>query len=274
MAQPWRAGLSNNVGGNPNGDQTWIGDFRTIVGRVDHHITDKFKESTSFYWPARPAIRNCGEVLGCTPTFDPQKNPDYIGNGFQQRISTHHATQQFDYIISNNLLWHTTAAWDRWVMSGSPLSAGLNWPDRLWGTDKSGIVDKTAGAPNITFTGNIPYTQLGMQWIGSGFEAINRWQFVNDLTWTKGKHTIKIGYEYRLHQFNFHGWAASTGGIVQLQPAHHRRIRCEREFHCRDRRSVRVLPAGPGADGELPDPGVHDMERRIPCRLTSMTISK
>jgi hypothetical protein len=212
MAEPWRSGLQFNVGGNPNGDQTWIGDFRTILFRVDHQITERLKESTSFYWPARPAIRNCGEVLGCTPTFDPKKYSDYIGNGFIQRISTHHATQQFDYIIRNNLMWHTTAAWDRWVMSGSPLSAGLDWPDRLWGADKSGIVDKTAGAPNFTFTGNTPYTQLGMQWIGYGFEAINRWQFVNDLTWVKAKHTIKVGYEYRIHQFNFHGWAASTGG--------------------------------------------------------------
>ncbi len=212
MAEPWRNGLAFNVGGNPNGDQTWVGNFRTVLFRVDHQITDKFKESTSFYWPARPAIRNCGEVLGCTPTFDPQKNKDYIGNGFQQRIATHHATQQFDYIIRNNLLWHTTAAWDRWVMSGSPLSAGLDWPDRLWGTDQSGIVDKTAGPPNITFSGNTPYTQVGMQWIGYGFEAINRWQFVNDLSWVKGKHTIKIGHEFRLHRFNFHGWAASTGG--------------------------------------------------------------
>ena len=98
MAQPWRSGLSNNVGGNPNGDQTSVGDFATIVARLDHHISDKFKESTSFYWPVRPAIRNCGEVLGCTATFDPQKNSDYLGNGFFQRIATHHATQQFDYI--------------------------------------------------------------------------------------------------------------------------------------------------------------------------------
>lgn len=216
MARPWRGGLANNVGGNPNGDQTWTGNFRTPVFRIDHQINDKFKESTSFYWPARPAIRNCGEVLGCTAEFNPQANSDYIGNGFYQRISTHHVTQQFDYIISNNLLWHGTAAWDRWVMSGSPLSGGLNWPDRLWGADQSGIVDKTAGPPNITFTGNIPYTQLGMQWIGSGFEAINRWQFVNDLTWTKNKHTIKVGYEYRIHQFNYHGWAASTGGTFNF----------------------------------------------------------
>jgi len=216
MAQPWRSGLQFNVGGNPNGDQTWVGNFRTILFRVDHQFTDKFKTTTSFYWNARPAIRNCGEVLGCTPTFDPEKNKDYIGNGFLQRIATHHATQQFDYIIKNNLLWHTTVAWDRWVMSGSPLSGGLNWPDRLWGTDQSGIVDKTAGPPNITFSGNIPYTQLGMQWIGFGFEAINRWQFANDLTWIKGKHSIKIGDEFRLHRFNFHGWAASTGGTFNF----------------------------------------------------------
>jgi len=216
MAQPWRDGLQFNVGGNPNGDQTWVGNFRTILFKIDHQFTDKFKMSTSFYWPARPAIRNCGEVLGCTPTADPQQNKDYIGNGFLQRIATHHVTQQFDYIIKSNLLWHTTVAWDRWVMSGSPLSAGLDWPDRLWGTDQSGIVDKTAGPPNITFAGNIPYTQLGMQWIGFGFEAINRWQFANDLTWVKGKHSIKIGDEFRLHRFNFHGWAASTGGTFNF----------------------------------------------------------
>jgi hypothetical protein len=212
MKRPDRPGVAFNVAGNPAGDQTWIANFRTIVTRVDHQVTDKFKTTTSFFWPYRPAIRNCGEVLGCTPGFDPESNSDYIGNGFQQRISTHHATQQFDYIIRNNLLWHGTVSWDRWYMGGQPLSAGLNWPDRLWGPGQSGLVDNTAGAPNITFTGNTPYTQLGMQWIGSGFEAINRWQFANDLTWVRGRHSIKVGYEFRHHQFNYSGWAKSTGG--------------------------------------------------------------
>jgi len=216
MAEPGRPGIANNVAGNPNGDQTWVGDFRTILFRIDHQITDKFKTASSFYWPHRPAIRNCGEVLGCTPTFDPQKNSNYLGNGFYQRIATQHANQQFDYIIRNNLLFHSTVSWDRWFMGGSPLASGLDWGDRLWGTDKSGIIDKTAGPPNITFSGNIPYTQLGMQWIGFGFEAINRWQFENDLTWVKGKHSIKIGDEFRLHRFNFHGWAASTGGTFNF----------------------------------------------------------
>ncbi|MBI1789653.1 MAG: carboxypeptidase regulatory-like domain-containing protein [Acidobacteria bacterium] len=216
MVQPDRAGLALNVAGNPAGDQTWIGDFRTIVFRVDHQWSEKFKTTTSFFWPKRPSIRNCGEVDGCNFKYDPRVSPDkndtYIGNGFYQRIATQHATQQFDDVIKNNLLYHATVSWDRWFMGGTPISAGVNWLDKLWGTDRSGILDKTAGPPNMTFSGNIPYTQIGMQWIGFGFEAINRWQFANDLTWVKGKHSIKVGYEFRHHQFNFHGWAASTGG--------------------------------------------------------------
>lgn len=216
MVRPDRAGLVNNVAGNPAGDQTWIGDFHTIMFRVDHQMNEKFKTTTSFFWPKRPSIRNCGEVDGCNfkydPRVSPEKNDTYIGNGFYQRIATHHATQQFDTIIRNNLLHHATVSWDRWFMGGTPISAGVNWADKLWGTNQSGLLDKTAGPPNMTFSGNIPYTQVGMQWIGFGFEAINRWQFANDLTWVKGKHSIKVGYEFRYHQFNFHGWAASTGG--------------------------------------------------------------
>ncbi len=216
MVRPDRAGLAFNVAGNPAGDQTWIADFRTFVFRVDHQWSDKLKSSSSFFWPRRPAIRNCGEVGGCVSQFDPrvspEKNDNYIGNGFYQRISTQHATQQFDYIIKSNLLYHATVSWDRWFMGGVPIAAGVGWADKLWGTDKSGLIDKTAGPPNMTFSGNIPYTQIGMQWTGFGFEAHNRWQFTNDLTWVKGKHSIKVGYEFREHQFNFHGWAASTGG--------------------------------------------------------------
>jgi len=212
MAQPSRPGISFNVAGNPSGDQTWIGNFRTILFRVDHQFSDKFKTASSFFWPARPAIRNCGEVLGCTTTTDPAANQNYLGNGFFQRISTQHANQQFDYIIRSNLLYHATLSWDRWFMGGSPLAANQNWQDRLWGTDRSGLLDKTAGPPNIQFTGSTPYTQLGMQWQGFGFEAINRTQLANDLTWIAGRHTVKIGYEFRFHQFNFHGWAQNTGG--------------------------------------------------------------
>jgi hypothetical protein len=218
MVSPDRAGTSNNVAGNPAGDQTWEIDARNIMFRVDHNFTPDFRSSFSFYWNRRPSLRNCGEVAGCTVEFDPEtesaQNTDYYGNGFTQRISTHHAHQQFDWIIRDNLLNHSTVAYDRWFMGGSHLAAGAQWPQRLWadtGATNGGIVDTTAGPPVIDFVGNIPYNDIGQSgWPGFGFLVNNRWQFSNDLTWVKGRHTLKTGFEFRHHDFPFRGWAAGN----------------------------------------------------------------
>jgi hypothetical protein len=217
MVHPDRAGLAFNVAGNPSGDQTWVLDARTILIRVDHSFTSKFRMSNSFYWGHRPSIRNCGEVAGCNTQYsgetEPEKNTTYYGNGFYQRIATHHDHQQFDWIISNNLINHTTIAYDRWYMGGNPLSAGVGWPQKLWGANQGGILDNTAGPPEIDFAGNIPYNSLGEYgWGRYGTDINNRWQFSDDLSWVKGKHTIKIGFEYRHHQFPIGSWAVGAKG--------------------------------------------------------------
>ncbi len=68
-----------------------------------------------------------------TANSNRSRTHDYYGDGFYQRISTHHAHQQFDWIIRSNLLNHTTVAYDRWFMGGNSLSAGVGWPQQLWG---------------------------------------------------------------------------------------------------------------------------------------------
>ena len=210
-------GTAFNVAGNPAGDQTWVLNARTIEFRVDHSFTPNFRMSESFYWGHRPSIRNCGEVAGCNTPFngetEPQKNDTYYGNGFYQRIATQHAHTQFDWIVRNNLINHTTIACDRWFMGGNPLSAGVGWPAKLCGANQCGILDNTAGPPEIDFQGTIPYNQLGQYgWGNFGFLTNNRWQFSDDLAWVKGKHTIKVGFEYRRHQFPFAGWAVGAQG--------------------------------------------------------------
>ena len=220
MVHPDRAGTANNVAGNPAGDQTWVLNARNMLGRLDHSFTPNFKVSASFYWNRRPSIRNCGETGGCTTEFDgetePEKNNTYYGQGFYQRISTHHAHQQFDWVIRNNLLNHTTVAWDRWFMGGNSLSAGVGWPQLLWGANQGGLIDNTAGPPMMNFTGNTPYTNIGQQWQRFGYEKNDRWQFSNDLTWVKGRHTAKVGIEYRHHTFPSRGWATNTGGAFNF----------------------------------------------------------
>ncbi len=217
MVKPDRPGTAFNVAGNPAGDQTWVLDARNLEFRVDHGFTPNFRMSHTFYWNRRPSIRNCGEVAGCTTEFDgekePQKNTSYYGDGFYQRISTHHAHQQFDWIISDNLLNHTTVAYDRWFMGGNPLSAGVGWPQQLWGANRGGILDNTAGPPLINFAGNTPYNSLGQfGWPNFGFLTNNRWQFSDDLAFVKGRHTMKVGFEYRYHNFPFRGWAVGAVG--------------------------------------------------------------
>ena len=192
--------------------------------RAEHHgarrpqLQQGFRGSTSFYWNHRPSVRNCGEVAGCTvpndPETEPQKNTDYYGDGFFQRISTQHLHQQFDWIIKDNLLNHSTVAYDRWFMGGNNLAAGAQWPQRLWaGTPhrRAAFSTRPAGPPLLNFDGNIPYNQLGQYgWPGFGFLVNNRWQFSDDLTWVKGRHTLKSGFEFRYHDFPFRGWAVGS----------------------------------------------------------------
>ena len=79
------------------------------------------------------------------------------------------------------------------------------------GATNGGILDTTAGPPVIDFAGNIPYNDIGQSgWPGFGFLVNNRWQFSNDLTWVKGRHTLKTGFEFRHHDFPFRGWAAGN----------------------------------------------------------------
>src|SRR5207249_9429966 len=88
MVSPDRAGIFNNVAGNPAGDQTWLLNARNIEFRLDHDITPNFRMSETCYWNHRPSIRNCGEVAGCNVAHSgetsPQLNTDYYGNGFYQ----------------------------------------------------------------------------------------------------------------------------------------------------------------------------------------------
>jgi hypothetical protein len=218
IPHPDRPGLSNNVAGNPAGDQTWELDNRNILLRLDHSFSPRFKATFSGFYNNRPSVRNCGGVQGCTvpndPLADSASNTDYIGEGFTQRIYTAHAHTQWDWIISNSLMSHSVVAWDRWYMGGASLSAGANWPERLWGSQqRSGLVLGDAGPPQINFPGAaIPYNTLGLSWPSFGFEKNDRWQFSTDLAWVRGRSTVKVGLEYRMHKFPHKGWA--VGGAA------------------------------------------------------------
>jgi len=179
---------------------------KTLFVRVDQSFGTNFTMSTSVNANTRPSLRQCASFShGC----DFQNPSTYFGEGFYQDITTRTVHQQFNWVIKSNLFNHTTVAFDRWVLPARPVSAGQHWVSRL---GLVGPIEDTGGAPRVSLNSpNIPYSHYGeSDQVAEGCIA-NRWQFLDDITWVKGKHTLKAGFEYRHHQFPFIGNGNVTG---------------------------------------------------------------
>jgi hypothetical protein len=216
LIQPLDRNVSPAVAPNGFGgfsDDNNIISVKTWLLRIDHTISDKFQASNTFYENYRPRTAHCGAPMGCNTEHngqtDSQANDTYYGVGFFQLITNKNDHFQLSWVMKPNLFNHTTLAYDRWYMGGHSLSSGAGWPTIL-GTPW--IIDQTAGPPGIGWGGGTtPYTGIGNSW-RNGYEINNRYQFLDDITWIKGKHTVKAGWEYRFMNFPQKGWAVQTGG--------------------------------------------------------------
>ncbi|MGE5054139.1 MAG: TonB-dependent receptor domain-containing protein, partial [Acidobacteriota bacterium] len=144
------------------------------------------------------------------------QNDTYIGQGFYQRITNHFEHLQMNWIIKPNLFNHTTLAYDRWMMLGHQLSGGVGWNQKLGLGLPDAPIFNNAGFPELDFNGAVGYTHFGTAWASGGADINNRYQFLDDVSWTTGKHTIKAGVEYRYMTFPQTGWAVNTGGIFRF----------------------------------------------------------
>ncbi len=189
---------------------------RTWLFRFDHNFNDKFSINNTYYENIRPRIAHCGGPQGCNTLHngetDSAANDTYIGQGFYQRITNHFEHLQMNWIIKPNLFNHTTLAYDRWMMLGHQLAGGVGWNQKLGLGLPDAPIFNNAGFPQLNFNGSVGYTHFGTPWASGGADINNRYQFLDDVAWTTGKHTIKAGVEYRYMTFPQTGWAVNTGG--------------------------------------------------------------
>jgi hypothetical protein len=217
-----RTALRQNGFGGTSDDNNKI-NVRTYLIRIDHTFNNKFSISNTYYQNNRPRIAHCGGPQGCNTVNNGETNSaandTYIGQGFFQRITNHFEHLQMNWVIKPNLFNHTTVAYDRWHMQGNQLAGGVGWNAKLG----LGLPDQpkfdTAGFPQLNFNGPVGYTHYGTPWASGGSDINNRYQFLDDLTWITGKHTIKAGVEYRYMTFPQTGWAVNTGGNFNFNAA-------------------------------------------------------
>jgi hypothetical protein len=209
---------ANGFGGNSD-DNNKI-NVRTWLLRMDYTINNKFSISNTYYENIRPRTAHCGGPQGCNTEHngqtDPAANDTYIGQGFFQRITNHFDHVQMNYVIKPNLFNHTTLAYDRWLMKGHMLSGGVGWNQKLGLGLPDSTISNNAGFPQINFTGPVGYTHYGTPWASDGADINNRYQFLDDVSWVTGKHTVKAGFEYRYMTFPQTGWAVNTGGYFNF----------------------------------------------------------
>lgn len=212
---PDRNTLAVNGFGGTSDDNNKI-HVRTWLFRIDHTFNSKFSISNTYYQNNRPRIAHCGGPQGCNTEHDGEtdsaSNDTYIGQGFFQRVTNHFEHLQMNWVIRPNVFNHTTLAYDRWHMQGNQLSGGVGWNQKLGLGLPNQPVFNNAGFPSINFSGSQGYTSYGTPWASGGSDINNRYQFLDDVSWVTGKHSIKAGIEYRYMTFPQTGWAVNTGG--------------------------------------------------------------
>ena len=165
---------------------------KTVIGRLDHSFTDSFKSATTVNWDTRPRVTNCSFLGACTSYPTPTQNT-YVGNGYFQRIRDTLVHQQFDWVIRPTIFNHTTIAYESMDHPNTALASNQKWPEFL---GLSGLVQDTGGPPQLNFHGSVPFSQLG-EALYAPNDRPHWYQVLDDVTWVKGKHQIKVGFDFR-----------------------------------------------------------------------------
>jgi hypothetical protein len=154
-----------------------------VVFKVDQHITDKYSLSARYIYNGSDTGNSLDEIV------------PGIG-GLSTAGQSHNGALNFVAAFTPNLV--------------NEFRFGLNRNDALFGCDGSSTIDK-AGGPLDPFgfgtdysfaqsTGVPTISNMGCTVLGdsnSQYRRYGTWFLADNLTWVRGRHTIKVGGEFR-----------------------------------------------------------------------------
>jgi len=182
-------------------NDTW-----SLDGRIDQTINNKNQlfGRYSYYHVSRQ---------------DPPWTSDPVaGNGnfaTQYRIHTQQVALGLTTTLSNAVVNEVRGGWNRDYAHSDPIGVALGTslaPN--YGLTGIPVTPNTAGIPPIDING---LQRLGTAPWRPQYQIAQVWEFVDNLTWLKGSHSFKFGYEYHKWGDNFldieapQGWMLANG---------------------------------------------------------------
>jgi hypothetical protein len=176
--------------------------------RVDVRITDKDQFFSSYSFgnvdSHRPGV--LGDLGGdyCCPS--------------NSKNRSHHMGLGWTHSIGANILNDLHGGAFRFVVNGLPINYGKNISEQL------GIPNANRSDPNssgLTFLEIAGFTPLGDSLWTPELAVENIFQIADTLSWTRGRHSLKFGIDFRRQQRNFfqetspRGWYSFDGSYTQ-----------------------------------------------------------
>jgi hypothetical protein len=192
-------GLANNAIaplGSPKGDA------RTHGYKADHAFSEKHHISGMYNSTDRPYEKSPGPSR-----LLPVGNTTAISNYNIQDVTTIIARFNYDWTISPTLLNHFGLGYSRFRNPNFSTSYNQGWEQPNGG--KLGLTGTQYDLfPTIQFDTQ-GYTRFGDDIASDNY--FNTTSVLDNVTWIKGKHTIKLGGETQIHEDNFRNFGSGGG---------------------------------------------------------------
>jgi hypothetical protein len=159
----------------------------TMTFRIDDSVTDKNKLFFSYSSREQNSLNNNPSI------------PGPADGTYHNRYLTHYTRFGWDYLASSSVLNHFVVGLNRLSTSSIGVSVnGTDWPAKLGISNAFGKV-----FPTFQFNGNpLGIGYLGVSTGNDDYHYPNSLVVADSISWTKGRHSLRFGGEWRAFQFS------------------------------------------------------------------------